>query len=133
MSGQERGTGGLIALCRRFLRGRYLRFAVLGPLAKLVEVFFDLLTPLVVARMVDLGANRGDLGAAVRYGLMLAAMALVGTLFTLICQKMASITSQGMGTDIRNALYERVNALSSEELESVGAASALSREQNIRW
>ena len=95
----------MIELLRRF-GGKFRRYMVIGPACKLIEVIFDLLTPLVIAQMIDKGIGAHDVNAVVRYGAVLAAMAVIGISFTLVCQKMAALTSQGMGTDIRGALYQ---------------------------
>ena len=93
----------MIELLRRF-GGKFRRYMVIGPACKLIEVIFDLLTPLVIAQMIDKGIGAHDVSAVVHYGMVLAAMAVIGISFTLVCQKMAALTSQGMGTDIRGAL-----------------------------
>ena len=103
----------MIELLRRF-GGKFRRYMVIGPACKLIEVIFDLLTPLVIAH----------------YGMLLAVMAVIGISFTLVCQKMAALTSQGMGTDIRGALYEHINKLSYAELDRFGTPSLITRITN---
>lgn len=119
----------MIELLRRF-GGKFRRYMVIGPACKLIEVIFDLLTPLVIAQMIDKGIGAHDVDAVVRYGMVLAAMAVIGISFTLVCQKMAALTSQGMGTDIRGALYEHINKLSYAELDRFGTPSLITRITN---
>lgn len=119
----------MIELLRRF-GGKFRRYMVIGPACKLIEVIFDLLTPLVIAQMIDRGIGAHDVDAVVHYGAVLAAMAVIGISFTLICQKMAALTSQGMGTDIRGALYEHINKLSYAELDRFGTPSLITRITN---
>ena len=119
----------MIELLRRF-GGKFRRYMVIGPACKLIEVIFDLLTPLVIAQMIDKGIGAHDVNAVVHYGMVLAAMAVIGISFTLVCQKMAALTSQGMGTDIRGALYERINKLSYAELDRFGTPSLITRITN---
>lgn len=119
----------MIELLRRF-GGKFRRYMVIGPACKLIEVIFDLLTPLVIAQMIDKGIGAHDVNAVVHYGVVLAAMAVIGISFTLVCQKMAALTSQGMGTDIRGALYERINKLSYAELDRFGTPSLIMRITN---
>lgn len=119
----------MIELLRRF-GGKFRRYMVIGPACKLIEVIFDLLTPLVIAQMIDKGIGAHDVSAVVHYGMVLAAMAVIGISFTLVCQKMAALTSQGMGTDIRGALYERINKLSYAELDRFGTPSLITRITN---
>lgn len=119
----------MIELLRRF-GGKFRRYMVVGPACKLIEVIFDLLTPLVIAQMIDKGIGSHDVSAVVHYGMVLAAMAVIGISFTLVCQKMAALTSQGMGTDIRGALYKHINKLSYAELDRFGTPSLITRITN---
>ena len=119
----------MIELLRRF-GVKFRRYMVIGPACKLIEVIFDLLTPLVIAQMIDKGIGARDVNAVVHYGMVLAAMAVIGISFTLVCQKMAALTSQGMGTDIRGALYEHINKLSYAELDRFGTPSLITRITN---
>ena len=119
----------MIELLRRF-GGKFRRYMVIGPACKLIEVIFDLLTPLVIAQMIDKGIGAHDVDAVVHYGMVLAAMAVIGISFTLVCQKMAALTSQGMGTDIRGALYKHINKLSYAELDRFGTPSLITRITN---
>lgn len=119
----------MIELLRRF-GGKFCRYMVIGPACKLIEVIFDLLTPLVIAQMIDKGIGARDVNAVVHYGMVLAAMAVIGISFTLVCQKMAALTSQGMGTAIRGALYQHINKLSYAELDRFGTPSLITRITN---
>ena len=119
----------MIELLRRF-GGKFRRHMVIGPACKLIEVIFDLLTPLVIAQMIDKGIGAHDVNAVVHYGMVLGAMAVIGISFTLVCQKMAALTSQGMGTDIRGALYQHINKLSYAELDRFGTPSLITRITN---
>ena len=119
----------MIELLRRF-GGKFRRYMVIGPACKLIEAIFDLLTPLVIAQMIDKGIGAHDVSAVVHYGMVLAAMAVIGISFTLVCQKMAALTSQGMGTDIRGALYQHINKLSYAELDRFGTPSLITRITN---
>ena len=119
----------MIELLRRF-GGKFRRYMVIGPACKLIEVIFDLLTPLVIAQMIDKGIGAHNVSAVVHYGTVLAVMAVIGISFTLVCQKMAALTSQGMGTDIRGALYQHINKLSYAELDRFGTPSLITRITN---
>lgn len=119
----------MLTLLRRFA-GAYRRYFIMGPACKLLEVFFDLLTPLVIARMIDEGVGARDLPVVLRYGVLLLIMASIGMAFTLVCQKMAALASQGMGTDIRRDLYRSINRLSYAELDRFGTPSLITRITN---
>ena len=119
----------MFELLRRF-GGKYKLYMVVGPACKLIEVVFDLVTPLVIARMIDRGVVVHDIHAVVACGIALCVMAVVGILFTLVCQKMAALTSQGMGTDIRHALYGHINKLAYLQLDRFGTPSLITRITN---
>ena len=95
----------MLELLKRFSAG-YRRYFIIGPACKLLEVFFDLLTPLVIARMIDEGVGARDPAAVLRYGALLAAMAVVGMGFTLVCQKMAALAAtQGIEFSFSSCRY----------------------------
>lgn len=119
----------MIELLRRFLRP-YRGRATLGTLSKVVEVIFDLITPMVVAHMIDAGVNHRDAALITRSVVLLLVLAGVGYCSTLVCQKMASLVSQGSGTDIRNALYAKVNSFSAPEVDRFGTPSLVTRITN---
>ena len=113
-------------LLRRFMPG-HRAHAVIGMLCKAVEVVFDLLTPVIVARMVDVGVRTGDTAEVMRLGGLLVLLACVGYCFTLVCQKMAALTSQGMGTQIRDAVFSRVMDLGAADVDRFGTPSLVTR------
>lgn len=119
----------MIELLKRFGRP-FSRELVVGPLSKLVEVVFDLCTPLVVALMIDRGVGERDVNALMGYGALLVAMALAGFCSTLICQKMASRASQGLGTHVRDALFCHINTLSFVDIDRFGTPSLITRITN---
>ena len=135
-------------LLQRFM-GPYRRSTVLALLTKSVEVVFDLITPLVIAHMIDVGVAQRDVSVILRSGGLLLVLTLVGFGFTLICQRLAAAVSQGIGTDARSALFSKVNELSGAELDALGTANlvtnvtsdvnqvqvaiALAIRQGIRW
>ena len=119
----------MINLLRRFL-GPYRAKALAGILTKMVEVVFEVLTPLVVAAMIDEGVRLQDVGAVVRLGLVLVAFAAVSYGSTFVCQRLAAQVSQGMGTDVRDALYAHVNRLAAADVDRFGTPSLLTRVTN---
>lgn len=119
----------MFELLKRFYRPFRLE-CILGPLSKLIEVVFDLLTPLVVVRMIDHGVATRDVGAVLSNGGLLVLMACAGFASTLVCQKMASRASQGMGTNVREALFAHINELSCAEIDRFGTPSLITRITN---
>ena len=119
----------MFKLLKRF-GGSYRANLVLGPLCKLIEVVFDLFTPIIVAYMIDAGVGTHSVQPVLAGGGILLAMAAVAILFAIACQKMASRASQGMGTSIRHSLYEHINALSHADLDRFGTPSLTTRITN---
>lgn len=119
----------MFKLLKRF-GGSYRANLVLGPLCKLIEVVFDLFTPIIVAYMIDAGVGTRSVQPVLTGGGILLAMAAAAILFALACQKMASRASQGMGTSIRHSLYEHINALSHADLDRFGTPSLTTRITN---
>lgn len=119
----------MFELLRKYL-GPYRGKTIIGALSKVVEVIFDLITPLVIARTIDDGVHNRDVGAVLRYGALLVCFALVGYGFTLICQKMAALVAQGVGTDLRDDLMRRTMSLSAAEMDRFGADSLVTRTTN---
>lgn len=112
---------------RRFLKG-YKKELLIGPFFKWLEAVFELIVPLVMASIIDNGIN-GDGGVPyiARKGVVLVLLGVAGLCFALICQYVASKTSQGVGTLIRRDLYAHINTLTHAELDQIGANSLTTR------
>lgn len=119
----------MIELLKRFGRP-FRRELTLGPASKLIEVVFDLLSPLVVTLMIDRGVGERNVEALLMYGALLVIMALAGFASTLVCQKMAARASQGLGTSMRDALFAHINVFSFAELDRFGTPSLITRITN---
>lgn len=117
-------------ILRRFVFPKYRGKIVVGTLCKAVEVIFDLITPVIVASMIDIGVTNRDQGYVVRMCALLIVLAVVGFCFTLVCQKMAAVVSQGSGTDIRHDIYAKVNQLAPADLDRIGTPSLVTRITN---
>ncbi|MBP3893174.1 MAG: ABC transporter ATP-binding protein [Atopobiaceae bacterium] len=116
-------------LLRAFLPP-YRKKTLTGMACKAVEVVFDLITPMIVARMIDSGVANRDLGVVFRLGALLVVLALIGYLFTFVCQRLAATVSQGMGTDIRDALYHHIGELGAADIDRFGTPSLVTRVTN---
>ncbi len=102
----------------------------LGPACKLVEAVFELFVPLVMADIIDNGIAAGDRELILRNGGVLILLAVCGLSFTLVCQYLASVASQGVGTLLRRDLYAHVNTLSYKELDRIGTPALVTRIAN---
>lgn len=114
-------------LLSRFVWPKYGRKSFVALLCKGVEVVGDLLTPLIIARMIDLGIHGANMYDIIRYGILLVVIAIVGFSFTLVCQKIASIVSQRTGTDLRNELFKKIQELSSADISALGTDTLVTR------
>ena len=115
---------------RRFLTD-YKKEVIIGPLCKLFEAILELLVPLVMANIIDVGINElHDAGYVLRMGGLMVLLAAMGLGSALFCQYFASKASQGAGTKIRSALFAHINALSYAELDKLGTPSLITRITN---
>ena len=105
----------------------YRKESILGPLFKMLEASFELLVPLVVASMVDVGIRNRDGGYIMKMGGLLLLLALVGLACSLTAQYFAAKAATGAGTALRNDLYKHIGTLSYAEIDSVGTATLITR------
>lgn len=113
----------------RYLKEFKLNVTV-GPVCKFTEAVFELIVPLVMAEIIDVGIKNGDTDYIWRHGITLVILAVCGLTFALICQYMASVASQGVGTRLRGDLYKHINTLSYKELDKLGTAALVTRISN---
>lgn len=111
---------------RRFLTD-YKPQLIIGPLCKLFEAVLELFVPVVMALIIDNGILKNDASYVLRMGGVLVLLGVVGLSSALVCQYMASYTSQGAGTKIRSALFKHIGALSHRELDELTAPSLITR------
>ena len=103
---------------------------VFGPLFKLAEAIFELLVPLVMARIIDVGIAQKDLAYILRQGGVIVGFALVGIVCSLTCQYFAARCSQGMGTELRRAVYHQINLFSAQQVSQFSSSSLITRLTN---
>lgn len=111
---------------RRFLSDYKLQLVV-GPLCKLFEAVLELFVPLVMAAIIDNGILKNDSAYVLKMGGVLVLLGVVGLSSALVCQYMASYTSQGAGTKIRTALFKHIGTLSHKELDELTTPSLITR------
>lgn len=109
---------------------KYKRFVILGPIFKMFEAFLELLNPLLVAEIVDVGVSTGDTNFIIKVGIIILVSNIVAFGFSLISQKCASLTSVGVATEIRDALFKKISSFSHTELDRFGTASLVNRLTN---
>lgn len=113
---------------------RYLKYykkqVIIGPIFKWMEAIFELIIPLVMAQIIDVGIKNRDKDYILLMGGVMVLLGLLGLCFAVICQYSASVASQGIGTIMRNDLFRHINTLSHKELDSIGTNSLITRVSN---
>ena len=109
---------------------KYRKECILGPIFKFLEAIFELLLPTIMALMINRGVDRRDEGYVLRLGGVMVLMALLGYGCAFICQYFAARASQGFGTDLRNAVFERILSLSFSQSDRFGASTLTNRITN---
>jgi hypothetical protein len=117
-------------LYKKYLK-KNIHWVIIGPVFKLLEAIFELLVPLVIKNMIDIGIN-GDGGKSylIKQGVLLLIFAVTGLCSTLVCQFIASRVSQRFGTDVRNDYFKHINSLSFKELDYLSTSSIITRQTN---
>lgn len=110
---------------------RYLKYyklqVTIGPVFKLLEAIFELIVPLIMANIIDIGVKNGDTNYIAKQGVLLVILGVTGLLSALICQYSASFASQGVGTILRRDLFHHINTLSHKEIDKIGTPSLITR------
>lgn len=114
---------------RRFLKD-YRKQVISGPIFKWMEAVLELIVPLVMAKIIDVGVKNADKGYVFRMGGLLLLIAAVSLGCALVCQYSASIASQGVGTNLRREMFDRINRFSHAELDRFGTHSLITRLTN---
>lgn len=110
----------------RYLKN-YKKESIIGPLFKMLEAFFELLVPLVVADMIDNGIAKGDKTYIYRAAFIMVLLGVVGLVCSLIAQFFAAKASVGFGTELRDDLFAHMNKLSYAELDKAGTSTLVTR------
>lgn len=101
--------------------------SVLGPLFKLLEAAFELLVPLVMAQIIDVGIKNQDLPYILKMGGILILLGVIGLVCSITAQYFAAKAAAGFGTGLRNDLFAHINRLSYGEIDSIGTATLITR------
>ncbi|MCR5526335.1 MAG: ABC transporter ATP-binding protein/permease [Lachnospiraceae bacterium] len=110
----------------RYLKG-YEKEATLAPLFKMLEAFFDLLVPLVVADIINNGISSGNLIYCVTRVLMMILLAAVGLASSVTAQYFAAKSSVGFATKLRQDTFDHIQKLSYKELDQIGSGTLITR------
>ena len=113
----------------RYLKN-YKKELVLGPFFKLLEAVFELIVPLVMARIIDNGITNGDSSYVWKMSGVIVLLGVCGLGFALTCQFLAAKCAYGFGTELRTALYRHINSLSYTSIDRIGTSSLVNRLTN---
>nr|WP_245403372.1 ABC transporter ATP-binding protein [Lactococcus paracarnosus] len=105
----------------------YRKQIILGPFFKFLEAVFELVLPLLMAKMIDQGIRAGNKGMVGEMVGWMVAMSIIGMICAIICQYYSSIASQGFGTELRNQLMKKINQLSHQDLNQFGTDTLITR------
>lgn len=108
----------------------YKRQVILGPFFKFLEAVFELILPLLMARLIDEGVAQGNSLKIWQMAGLMVLMSAIGGVCALICQYFSSIASQGFGTELRNQLMKKINTLSHDDLNKFGTDTLITRMTN---
>lgn len=100
---------------------------IIGFVSKIAEAALELLVPLVMADIIDVGIVDNDQNYILSRGLILVALAIIGYLFALVCQYYASVTSQSVGTKLREDMYHQINRYDHHNLDRLSAPTLVTR------
>ncbi|MEY8675833.1 ABC transporter ATP-binding protein [Thomasclavelia cocleata] len=101
--------------------------AIIGFVFKIAEAALELMVPLVMADIIDIGIKTNDKNYILMKGLTLVGLAIAGYLFALVCQYYASVTSQGVGTKLREDMYHQINRYDHRNLDKLSAPTLVTR------
>ncbi|MFR5221941.1 MAG: ABC transporter ATP-binding protein [Thomasclavelia ramosa] len=101
--------------------------AIIGFVFKIAEAALELMVPLVMADIIDVGIKNNDQNYILVRGLFLVGLAVAGYLFALVCQYYASLTSQSVGTKLREDMYHQINRYDHHNLDKLSAPTLVTR------
>lgn len=110
----------------RFLKNYKIQ-STLGPIFKMIEATFELLVPIVMAKIIDIGIKNSDTVYIYKMGAVLILLGLLGLISSLTAQYFAARASMGFGTALRTALFSHINDFSHKELDRVGIGALITR------
>lgn len=106
---------------------KYKIESILAPFFKLIEVAFELIVPLIVSTIIDIGIENGDKIYIIKRCLLLVLFGILGLCSTLVAQYFSAKASVGFASDIRHALFQHIGKLSYSQLDSLGAPTLITR------
>lgn len=100
---------------------------ILGQIFKFTEVILELIVPLLIGKMVDLGISNRDQNLIIKYAFICLGLAILGLCSALVCQYQASVVSQSYGTELRNDLFSHILKMQVKDVSKMGRSSLITR------
>lgn len=110
----------------RYLKN-YKKESVLAPLFKMLEACFELLIPLVMADIIDVGINSGDMNYILKMCIVMISLGLIGLVCSLTAQYFSAKAATGFGTELRSDLFRHISRLSYDDIDEIGTSTLLTR------
>ena len=107
--------------------GEYRRAAILTPMFSALEAVMDILLPTIMAFIIDLGIEKGDMNAIVKYGLLTFAVAAIALLLGVLAGKYAAEAATGFAGNLRDAMYENIQHYSFSNIDKFSTAGLVTR------
>lgn len=105
----------------------HIKYLLLGPLFKLFESILEIVIPIIIANIIDFGVKNQDVPYIIKMGYLIVFLSLLGFMSAIICQYMAAKASQGVGKEIKIAVYEKINSISLDKIDKIGCSSLITR------
>lgn len=114
----------------KYLKGNSIIFAILAPIAMMLEVSMDLLQPTLMSNIIDIGVAKGDLNYIYKIGLYMIVAAILSCIGGVLCSFFASIASMTMAENLRAGIFDKINKLSFKEVDNLKNSSLITRLTN---
>ncbi len=110
--------------------GEYKKWIMLAPLLMVAEVVCEIVMPRLMAAIVDVGIANGDMNAIVKNGVLMLVLAVIGMITGVLSARVATMGGQGFGTNLRNAMFQKIQDFSFADIDRFSSASLITRTTN---
>ena len=114
----------------KYLKGSAVICAIIAPLAMMLEVSMDLLQPVFLSNIIDIGIANGDLHYVLTVGLKMIIVAIIGAIGGIMCSTLASVAAMTIGQNLRQELFDKIQELSFLEIDKLKTSSLITRLTN---
>ena len=114
----------------KYLKGPAALCAIIAPLAMMLEVAMDLLQPMMMSNIIDIGVANGDLSYVLGMGIKMVTIAIIGAIGGMLCSAFAAVASMRMAQNLRQGVFDRIQTLSFLEIDQLKTSSLITRLTN---